>query len=174
MRVCKAPNCEKILNSKNGPLCQSHTYRMRTYKSYDLPPKKPKRSEDYLMTCKTHGKLTKEQIQFRERKADNFIFIGQNCLECIAVHGIANRYRLTVKEYEMFHVKQKGLCAICKRPETRTSRGKVTRLAVDHCHKSEKENVVKIRGLLCFKCNAALGSFEDNVEFLKNAIEYLR
>jgi hypothetical protein len=42
-------------------------------------------------------------------------------------------------------------------------------LSVDHCHATGK-----IRGLLCTKCNQGLGSFENNVEWLQNAIDYLR
>lgn len=44
----------------------------------------------------------------------------------------------------------------------------VTKLCVDHCHKS---NV--IRGILCRNHNAALGMFQDNPEHLAKAIEYL-
>ena len=39
---------------------------------------------------------------------------------------------------------------------------------VDHCHQTKK-----IRGLLCHSCNSGLGYFKDNIENLKQAIEYL-
>jgi hypothetical protein len=42
-------------------------------------------------------------------------------------------------------------------------------LAVDHCHTTGK-----IRGLLCSKCNPALGAFNDNIEILNSAIKYLK
>lgn len=42
-------------------------------------------------------------------------------------------------------------------------------LAVDHCHESGK-----VRGLLCSNCNNGLGRFKDNLEYLKNAIKYLK
>lgn len=41
-------------------------------------------------------------------------------------------------------------------------------LAVDHCHKKGH-----VRGLLCNNCNNGLGRFQDNKEWLKNAIKYL-
>lgn len=41
-------------------------------------------------------------------------------------------------------------------------------LHIDHIHGSSK-----IRGVLCFKCNAALGNFNDSKELLNKAIEYL-
>lgn len=39
---------------------------------------------------------------------------------------------------------------------------------LDHNHKTGK-----IRGVLCGKCNAGLGMFNDNIETLKDAIRYL-
>ena len=174
MRICSAPQCESLLGPKDGPMCQTHVYRFKRYGCYDLPPRTPKRQPEYLMACKVHGQLKKEQIQFRERKGAAFSFVGQNCLECVRICGVANRYRLTVKEYQAMHEEQQGKCAICLRPERRIANGRVTRLAVDHCHKSAATGAVKIRGLLCFKCDAAIGSFEDNIDYLNSAVEYLK
>lgn len=61
---------------------------------------------------------------------------------------------------------QDGLCAICKAPETPEPKGN---LHVDHDHTSGR-----VRGLLCFPCNAGLGSFKDDIERLEAAIEYLK
>lgn len=41
-------------------------------------------------------------------------------------------------------------------------------LHIDHDHSSGV-----VRGLLCMRCNTALGLFKDNAENLANAIEYL-
>lgn len=60
-------------------------------------------------------------------------------------------------------------CQICKQPETTTnSKGETKALAIDHCHKTGK-----VRGVLCQKCNTALGGFKDSIELLENAIRYL-
>jgi hypothetical protein len=58
---------------------------------------------------------------------------------------------------------QNNLCKICKRPPN-----KIKKLCVDHCHISGK-----VRGLLCDKCNKGLGSFEDSLLSIKNALAYL-
>lgn len=56
---------------------------------------------------------------------------------------------------------QGGLCAICEGP--------LERPHVDHDHKTGK-----VRGILCFNCNAGLGKFQDKVEVMALAVEYLR
>lgn len=58
--------------------------------------------------------------------------------------------------------RQGGVCAICKERDPNTS------LAVDHC-----EVTGKIRGLLCFRCNSAIGSFGHSTDRLGSAIIYL-
>ena len=57
-------------------------------------------------------------------------------------------------------------CRICGINESEAPKG---RLAIDHCHETGK-----LRGLLCDKCNTAIGLFQDNVSNLTAAIEYLR
>lgn len=80
------------------------------------------------------------------------------------------KYGLTPEQYDERIKVQKGLCAICNRPERALGKfGKVKELAVDHCHTSER-----VRGLLCQNCNIALGGFEDNPNLLRNAIAYLQ
>jgi hypothetical protein len=79
-------------------------------------------------------------------------------------------YGLTVDDYwELFH-DQDGQCAICDRPETSidTRTGEVFRLSVDHCH-----DTGKVRGLLCHRCNRAIGLLDDDPAVLRKAINYL-
>ena len=80
------------------------------------------------------------------------------------------RYGITRNDFKAMLVNQKGVCAICKQPETQIDKrtGNVKQLAVDHCHKTGK-----VRGLLCVHCNHGLGKFKDNVDLLKTAIIYL-
>ena len=74
------------------------------------------------------------------------------------------RFGLSVEQYDLMLQQQNGVCAICKQLET----GKTINLCVDHCHKTGK-----VRGLLCGKCNKALGLIGDNLETLTNAGIYL-
>lgn len=64
-------------------------------------------------------------------------------------------------EYMRLIYLQDNKCAICKKPETKLDpqRSKICMLAVDHCHRTKK-----VRGLLCFRCNTNLGSFENQID----------
>lgn len=64
---------------------------------------------------------------------------------------------------------QKGLCAICEKPEQRRQHGVVQALAIDHCHATGR-----FRGLLCEACNKVLGFVEDKPERLQRMLEYLK
>jgi hypothetical protein len=77
-----------------------------------------------------------------------------------------------VAEYNKLLKRQSNVCAICKRPETGLyKKGELTRnkdLAVDHCHKTNK-----VRGLLCQKCNHAVGLLQNNPDICRMAANYL-
>lgn len=101
---------------------------------------------------------------------DNFRFenISENkrhkvCRTCRQIHRkvIRNANR---EEYETLLQNQDSACAICG--ITAEEIGK--RLIVDHDHET-----LKVRGLLCWRCNSGLGFFKDNQAHLAMAIEYL-
>lgn len=78
------------------------------------------------------------------------------------------RYGLSPEDHHKLLDKQNGVCAICKKPETKIVNGKLIPLSVDHDHVTGK-----VRGLLCRTCNNALGQFKDSLENLYSAIKYL-
>lgn len=78
---------------------------------------------------------------------------------------ILKKMGMTVEEYKVLNEHQKGLCAICHKPNTFRGR---RRLVFDHCHTTGK-----FRGLICHHCNLILGSAKDNPETLIAAAEYL-
>jgi hypothetical protein len=57
-------------------------------------------------------------------------------------------------------------CRICGTTEAECPKG---RLAIDHCHETGE-----LRGLLCSKCNTAIGLLGDNCATLESAITYLK
>lgn len=77
-------------------------------------------------------------------------------------------YGISLDEYMTLLEQQGGVCAICGQPETRTLKGDISALSVDHNHTTNT-----VRGLLCSRCNLAIGNFNDDVELLKASIAYL-
>lgn len=80
------------------------------------------------------------------------------------------RYGLTIEDYDRLVITQANRCAICLQPQGRSRNNKspLSRLDVDHCHASGK-----VRGLLCYNCNAILGHAKDSIAVLRAAIAYL-
>ena len=74
------------------------------------------------------------------------------------------RFGITVEEYAERFKAQEGVCVLCRKPE----RIKGRRLAVDHDHKTNR-----VRGLLCFRCNTALGKAGDNPTLLRRMANYV-
>lgn len=79
-------------------------------------------------------------------------------------YHLKSKFGLSDAEYAAMLAEQGGVCAICG-GECATG----WRLAVDHCHQTGQ-----IRGLLCGRCNRAIGQMEDDPELLGAAANYLR
>ena len=78
---------------------------------------------------------------------------------------IRKQYGITLGEFNQRVSDQGGMCAICGRPDEVVGRS----LNIDHCHEPGV-----VRGLLCGGCNRALGLFQDSVEILSRAVEYMK
>lgn len=78
-------------------------------------------------------------------------------------------YGLTLDEFMEIKERQAGVCALCEKPETRTSKnGRTFELVVDHDHATGR-----VRGLLCHSCNVAIGHLRDDPLLAFRAADYL-
>ena len=91
-------------------------------------------------------------------------------------HNLKHRYGITEEQYDQMLVEQKYKCKICRqkpdKSQTQPDKSQTQPdkpLYVDHCHQTKV-----IRGLLCHKCNVALGHMNDDPEQLERAANYLR
>jgi len=80
------------------------------------------------------------------------------------------RFNITLEEYQVLFEAQAGVCKICGEEETaRKNHSEEKRmLCVDHDH-----NTGKVRGLLCNRCNRALGHYEATKPRMKEFEKYL-
>ncbi|MBZ6172818.1 MULTISPECIES: endonuclease VII domain-containing protein [Streptomyces] len=85
------------------------------------------------------------------------------CKVCRAIEGRARHlkrhYGLTEAERDEMVASQMGLCVICL---------KAPPVHVDHCHETGK-----VRGVLCFNCNSAIGKLGDDPDAVRRAAAYL-
>lgn len=73
-------------------------------------------------------------------------------------------YGITEAQYDAMLAAQGHRCAIC-RTDTPTAKG----WAIDHCHDSDM-----VRGILCARCNSAIGLLDENPRVIAAAAEYVK
>lgn len=78
---------------------------------------------------------------------------------------LLRKYGLSMDDFVALLDEQGGVCAICRGEPN----GPGKRFHVDHCH-----NSLKVRGLLCGKCNTAIGLLNDDPARAESAAAYLR
>lgn len=97
------------------------------------------------------------------------------CRECNRINlRIQNkkRYGISIEEYDAMLFLQEGKCAICKR--VFNNEVKAPHIDHDHmCCPGERSCGKCVRGLLCGKCNSAIGLLEDSAESARAAVDYL-
>lgn len=134
------------------------------------PEQRPKTDKEYLKKYYRDNKpaAKKRMAAYYQANRDSIIDKSKKAYrrdpEAHWAYMLKYKFGITANQYNAMLEAQKGLCQICgKRPS-----GRFKRLAVDHCHKTNK-----IRGLLCSRCNRAIGALEDSSEVLSQAVRYL-
>lgn len=124
--------------------------------------------------CSSCGvfKLASEFNLERDVKAVGGITMRAQCRPC-REHikwkaFIIRTYGITAEDYYNMLANQDNKCALCGSEEVNNSRITSGKLFIDHCH-----DTGKVRGLLCSKCNHAIGLLNDDVDLLRKAITYL-
>ena len=88
------------------------------------------------------------------------------CKSCV------NRHRQILEQGRRNNPRPDGnyKCPICDRSEEEMVGGDLRSVwHLDHCHKTDK-----IRSWICSHCNRGLGGFDDDIDRLKKAIDYLK
>jgi len=83
----------------------------------------------------------------------------------LRINWLRRNYGIDPKDFDNLLLIQNNKCLICGQPLDLQNPKNV---CVDHNHLTGK-----IRGILCNKCNLAIGLLRDNPEYTKRATEYL-
>lgn len=102
-------------------------------------------------------------------KKDGSKSLCSYCKTCQNELRVKRKYGVDYKEYIRMLSKQNNCCANPGCLATEPGAPGRKRFYIDHCHKTNK-----IRGLLCHKCNLALGHVSDDIKKLKGLIAYLK
>ena len=94
---------------------------------------------------------------------------SRQCRQCNRKKYQVTKYNITEKQYNQMLSEQEHKCACCGKPiqERVKGQGKKT-ICVDHDHKTGQ-----VRGLLCGLCNSGIGALGDNIQGVRNALNYL-
>jgi hypothetical protein len=77
---------------------------------------------------------------------------------------LSRKYGITLERFEEMLEEQGGACAICRTDDP----GGSGTWHVDHDHETGR-----VRGLLCVRCNVAIGLLHDDLNLLRQAISYI-
>lgn len=149
-------------------------YNKKYYKKNKTKIKKANQKYYKTYYQKNKDKIKKATKKYKDLHKDKYkkylkIYYRKNkkvILTKLRETHLKREYGMSLKDYNKLFIKQKEVCAICKVKKLPRYQ---KNLHVDHCHKTKK-----IRGLLCWKCNSAIGLFNDNISILLAAIKYLK
>ncbi|CAL9628810.1 hypothetical protein SUDANB105_06029 [Streptomyces sp. enrichment culture] len=111
--------------------------------------------------CRSCGEVKPHSEWHRNASASDGL--PTRCKTCRAVQGrqdhLKRQYGITEAERDALIDSQGGICCICLSAPA---------AHVDHCHETGR-----VRGVLCFSCNAALGQFKDRPDAIRRAAAYV-
>ena len=105
---------------------------------------------------------------FRERIHRGKRIRRSYCRDCERAYGAEYRER-NPQRLKRYGLTREELAALGNNCHLCGVSGDERRMCVDHCHETGR-----VRGMLCGRCNTALGVLGDNVAGLLRAVNYLR
>jgi len=165
----KCSKCQELKSTSNF-----HKGSNNGYSSYCKPCaseyNKKKIKRKFKRVKSNYNKMecrTCETVKLKSEYPKGRYSCRQCCSHSSFVRNIEKKYNIPYSRYEQIKKEQKDSCAICSKKE---------KLLIDHDH-SCCPGVGScgrcVRGLVCFKCNVALGMVSDNKNILNSMILYL-
>ncbi len=131
--------------------------KVEAYRLKELPKAKARGRKWYYMQHEENKKFGKE---YQKEWVKN----NKEKRKGIVRKAALKRYGLTEESYEQLLKEQNYYCAICPKQKSTTRNN----LHIDHDHVTGR-----VRGLLCSKCNTAIGLLDESLERMNKAVSYL-
>lgn len=144
-----------------------------------------------MLKCNTCGCTKVVNDENFIRRSDNKLGWRRQCRACVkhrrsineyteeaifkkSNHSLKAQFGITRDEFDTMYEDQNGECKICRkkclpRGLKKDYNHKSETMHVDHCHATGA-----VRGLLCGTCNTGIGMFNEDIETLNSAIEYIK
>jgi len=135
------------MNNDRSIICKKckTTKPISEFGKYQIKGRKKKNSRKTCNLCRCRA----QQLRYKNNPE-----VAAKVKKAAIKHRLSKVYNITIEEYDAMLVNQNNKCKICDTTPDK-------KLNIDHCHKTNK-----VRGLLCWPCNIALGHFKDNIDLL--------
>jgi len=164
-----AEYCQKLRDAHQGqaghPISEEARAKIRAARKMQSPPTLGKKFSDESrerMSARQKGILHGCHSEEQKKKLSESLIKTLEKKSPKAHRKMGHDRLITSSEYDQMLSLQGGVCAICGKTDKK-------RLAIDHNHDSKE-----VRGLLCQKCNTAIGLLGDDPAIIARAGEYLK
>lgn len=172
-RTCSVEGCNKPYDSKG--CCSTHYRRLyQTGSTERVRLVSTDRDEQGRKQCSTCREWRSESMfsSSTPRSGGTLDGLLSQCNPCRTKFP-PEKFGISEEAYEVLLDSQGGCCYIC---QSDSPGERYSTFAVDHDHSccpTQDTCGTCVRGLLCWKCNTALGQLQDSIPALQRAIEYL-
>jgi len=180
MRTCTVDGCTRPAPSGKRTWCVMHYTRWSKHGDFGglaplifEPTRAPIDGHRWCTACHAESPLANFH---RDKTTPSGL--ARVCRDCNKDARIAADYGIDAATYRALLDAQAHTCRICRKPETATHQsGTLRRLAVDHDHKccpGKKSCGKCVRGLLCSRCNSAIGLVDEDLTVIESMARYLK
>jgi hypothetical protein len=155
-KSCRAKQAVKDRANRTPEQIQKERESRRLYRRNN---KELIRSANSEWKSKNREYVREMQRMYRERDKDRY---RRNTRRT----QLRVNYGITPDDLNGMITSQGGVCAICQRSLDSSTKWLIPH--VDHDHKTGK-----VRALLCGRCNAAIGLFDDNTAVIRASADYI-
>lgn len=133
---------------------------------YFIKKKNSYRSRCRICTNKDHNDYMKTENGKKSRSKHNEkkMWKSESQMLYKSHWSRKKKYGISEEQFRQMLEQQNNKCEICGILDVDTGKS----LCIDHCHSTNQ-----IRGLLCNKCNSAVGMVKESIDIVNNLKEYL-